>query len=220
MKSTQLNSLLINQIIPLSVNLCKDIANTYGIKDATPEFCAKLSGTLKKYFSYLSFNDFTAAFDYHAQGFLNTDVKVKFSISEITKVIRSYATKKGIDADGKKQTDEWSIERKNAINLKWCDEFEQIFNTYLHTCERTHITLPTFTANVLANIKLINKSDIDCKEIEIHFRLKKQNKVIKSHNQDLIYKAFDSLIKKGEHLGKYLNAYRYRFATVQNELPY
>jgi len=208
------------------LELCNNISLEYGLNQASVEFSALLANRLKKWHGYLSFEQIEMAFEYNSHGLLNdylprvgnnVDNKVKFTIPDMNKIIKAFVRLKELDKHKIEQEQEWAIEKKDLINRAWCDQLENIFAIYRQKRERTPITLPTYTAEVLAKIGLLNKKDIDYTENAIVLRLKHIKEVKRTHNENLIYAAFDRLINNGNSIDAPLKPFRERY-VVNSEI--
>lgn len=207
-------------------NLCNKISISYGIKEPDGEFIKHLYYTLCKYHSRIDYEQLELAFEANSMNLLNeylpksgfsTDNKVKFTIPDMMKIIKAYIRFKKLDSHEKELGQEPENSVKDASIQKWCDNLEGIFRKYSNEHERSIIGIPMFTCEVLAEIGVLDKTKIDYSEQKINIGFKKMIKNKKTHNTDLIFSSFDTILENGDELRHYLDKFRYKYA--ENELP-
>lgn len=209
------------QMLNNLIELCGKVALTYGLQEPDAQFCAHLAAILKKYYSHLTFEQLDMAFESNSMGLLNEylpkngfniDNKVKFTIPDTTKIIKAYTRYKKLDEQNKTAGQEPENKVKDANIQSWCNSFEQIFNTYANQFKHSPITVPTFTCEVLSKVGLLDAKKIDYTEQTINIGFKHASKSKRLHNIDLIYAVFDEVLDRGEHIKKYLDKFRYKYA--------
>ena len=108
---------------------------------------------------------------------------------------------------------EFSEREKHAIRQKWCDMIVGCFETYKDDHEMPILRTPYYTANVMAKIGLLDKTEIDHKEIRNNIREDSNE----SLNGGLVQKCFDAVIERDEHLNDFLIDFRGEFNP---EMPF
>lgn len=215
-------SVLIKNII----ELCSKVALTYNLKEPSEEFGAHLTNVLKKYYGKFTLENIEQAFEANSVGLMNEylpksgysiDNKVKFSIPDMTKILKAFIRFKNLDKSEIEQNQEPESSVKNASIQRWCDRLEEIFRKYAYELERSTINIPMFTCEVLADIGILDRTKVNYSEERIIVGFKKSIKLKSSQNVDLIYKTFDEILEKGNELKQYLDKFRYKYD--ENQIP-
>jgi hypothetical protein len=209
---------LINHV----TDTCNQISIAYGLKNPDSDFIKHLTNTFKKYYGHLEIEQIDDSFTANSLGLLNTylgksgmsiDNKVKFTISDITKIINAYLRFKKINEPDKEKTD-LLFDKKDEIRNAWCNYVGEIFDLYMNEMRRTPITIPVYYCEVLAGLGLLDKSKIDYSGKRIVVKFSNDKYARKQDNENLIYKCFDELLDKGEVIQTYLTR------LMPNEMPY
>jgi len=236
MKASTIRLLDTHQIKALSAELFEYIGMVYNIKEPDEKFYSYFITYLKKYYSFMTFEQLESAFELNSLDHLNNflqkigqrpDNKVSsFSIPNLTKIINAYNSYKGIEKSSTNEiynplTDknepggakDFKQEDKHKINNEYCDYICLVFEKYRDEFEETLIKTSLNTCKILSNCGVIDANKIDFTEkININYK----DKTI-SENQNLIYKSFDVIIQDQKHIEDYLKNQRVKYSQ---EMPY
>ena len=215
MKDTKIKDIFdFKDLIIMTNELFKLIELSYGLSEAKDGFVGHFINVLKKYHPEVTFQQIESAFEYNAAGYLNEylpksgysiDNKVKFTIPDLTKIIKAYCKYKNLTTDEKKEENGKSELEIAEIDFIWRQKLNTIFETYMNEFIVSPITMPVFYCQYLAKLGLLDASKIDKAEPSIIIAFGKSKKVKNTHNVDLIYRCFDTLLSNGELLINYLN---------------
>lgn len=224
MKTTKIEQLNKSDVINLTVNLFEFIELTYGISEADSRFSDYFVNHIIKYFGHLTFDDMESAFERNASGLLDIylpkigsrpDNKVsKFNIPDLTKIINAYCMYVGIEKNKKEyQYKEFTEQEKYESINKWCDSLCEKFDLITQNDEKPRIFCSLFTANLLADLGLINHDHIDkYEEVGKNFK-----SIIYSDNEILIHNTFKEMHSKGMHISNFLGKFRNKYNA--EEMP-
>jgi len=200
-------------LFKLSEQLFEKIKLSYGLNEPQDGFTGYFINVLKKYHPEITFEQIESAFEYNASGYLNdylpksgysVDNKVKFTIPDLTKIIKAYQKYKNLDQVENKESFEKTPQEIAEIHKQWTSQLITIFNKYMNDFEKTSITLPFYTCNYLAKLGLIDSNKIDRKEKKVQIKIGKNKFVKSTHNEDLIYNCFDEILQGGQTLDVFL----------------
>jgi hypothetical protein len=205
-----------NDLSEKITELCQTISAIYGLESAKFAFISSFANVAKKHFASLTIDQLTEAFELNAVGKLNADCKVKFTIPDIIKVLKAYQATKHIDEPETKP--EPSNEEKQAILDTWKDLVCGIFDRYARTGKKEMINIPLYYCHVFHRIGILDLRKVDLKEKRFNLKLGKNQR--SSTNQDLIFKVFDELISRGQHISTYLRKLAINDNFGKNEMPF
>jgi len=237
MKNSNIRLLSENQMNALSLELFEYISIVYSIKEPDEKFYSYFISYLKKYYSFMTFEQLENAFELNSLDHLNNflqkigqrpDNKVtSFSIPNLTKIINAYNSYKGIEKTDSREiynpftkktelggAKEFTEAEKNKSMNNWCDRLCLIFEKYRDEFEKTTIAIPLFTCQILAKNGALDYKDIDLSERTISIKLIGEHQ---NNNEDLIYSTFDKIIVDQKHIEDYLKNQR---AKYSQEMPY
>lgn len=192
------------ELTKLTLALFKKIAIMYKLRDPEIEFSKYFINTMKKYYGFITFEQMEDAFERNAIGSLDNFLpksgysvnnKVSFCISDMTKIMRAYLNYKAPKHAEKEEVRKPQHEI-DEIHRQWIAQLNQIFDKYMNELERTHISIPIYYCDFLANCNLLDRDKIDRKESKIKIKFGKQ-KFKPSYNENLVYKCFTEILEDG-----------------------
>jgi hypothetical protein len=224
MKTTKIEYLQNHQLIELTIKLFEFIELTYGINRADERFTSYFINFISQYYKHLSFEEIESAFERNASGLIDNylpkigsrpDNKItKFNIPDLTKIINAYCKFVGIEKSEKGQEKKiFSLEEKQEIRKKWCDQLIETFDNYQLRKERNNISIPMYTCKVLNKFGVLDESLIDYSEDKINVMTKRRSK-----NENLIFETFDLIIEQGMHIKDFIGNFYYYSEEI--EVPY
>jgi hypothetical protein len=224
MKTTKIEYLQNHQLIELTIKLFEFIELTYGINQADERFTSYFINFISQYYKHLSFEEIESAFERNASGLIDNylpkigarpDNKIsKFNIPDLTKIINAYCKFVGIEKSEKQQEKKiFTLEEKQEIRKKWCNQLIETFDNYHLRNERDKIGVPIYTCKVLNKFGVLDESLIDYSEDKINVMIKRRSK-----NENLIFETFDLIIEQGMHIKNFIGNFYYYSEEI--EMPY
>lgn len=224
MKTTNIENLYDQQLIPIVSELFEFIQLTYGIGQADQRMIPFFVKVLKDNYKHLNFEQIEQAYEYNSLGHLDIylnkvgqrpDNKIRsFNVPDLTKIINAYTKCKSIEKEAEFEKKEFTQAEKNKANTDWCNWIVEIFELYRDEKEVTPIYAPMFTAQMFAKFQLLDEKDIINNPDSIELNKNTHS----SKNQKLIYEVFDALILQGKNIENYLNSQKLKYKA--EEMPY